>query len=64
MMIVESRDLDQHNQKRHHLLKLSHGHECRWRLARTVKLLFRAEIGVEEHFAVLIGTQQIVTHLL
>ena len=57
MMIVESRDLDQHNHEAASFVKIV----ARARVPLAVCedseiVMFRAEIGVEEHFAVLIGT--------
>ena len=57
MMIVESRDLDQHSHEAASFVKIV----ARARVPLAVSedseiVMFRAEIGVEEHFAVLIGT--------
>ena len=57
MMIVESRDLDQHSHEAASLVRII----ARARVPLAVSedseiVMFRAEIGVEEHFAVLIGT--------
>ena len=57
MMIVESRDLDRHSHEAASFVKIVA--RARVPLAVSVDseiVMFRAEIGVEEHFAVLIGT--------